>query len=178
MKFDIIGRKIPVSEKNSESIKKKISKLDKFFDTEPDARVVLSTIKDKITLEVTLYIDGLIFRAEVTNEDLLTATDKAVDIIERQIRKNKTKIEKKIKHITFENSTLLSGDAFDDTENEEYSIIKTKRFPVKPMSVEEAILQMNLLGHSFFVFRNQDTDEINVVYKRKDGNFAIIESAE
>lgn len=177
MKFNIIGRKITVNEKNSDYIKKKIGRLDKFFKSEADARIVIGTVKDKEYIEATVYYDGIIFRAEVTDENVFSASDRAVDIIERQIRKNKTKIEKKIKRGVF-NEEIEGGDAYAEPDSAEFSIVKKKRFHVKPMSAEEAVLQMNLLGHSFFVFKNQDTDEMNVVYKRKDGNYAIIESTD
>lgn len=178
MKFNIIGRKITVNEKNSEYIKKKLGKLDKFFRVDPEARVVIGTVKDQEYIEATIYSDGIIFRAEATDSDVFTATDKVVDLIERQIRKNKTKLEKKTRREAFDDNKLLSGQDFLDTEDSEFNIIKKKRFHVKPMSPEEAVLQMNLLGHNFFVFKNQDTDEMNVVYKRKDGDYAIIESTD
>ena len=176
MKFNIIGRKMTVSEKKEEYITKKIGKLDKFFKTEPESRIVIGSQKDKEYIEATIYSDGVIFRAEAVQDDIFAAIDKVVDIIERQIRKNKTKLEKKIKRDVLSDNTLLSGEVFSDEENGEFKIIKTKRFSVKPMSVQEAILQMNLLGHNFFVFKNEETNEMNVVYKRNDGNFAVIES--
>lgn len=175
MKFNIIGRKLTVNEKKSDYVKKKIGKLEKFFKSEPEARIVLGSVKDKEYIEATIYYDGIIFRAEVTDNDMFTACDKAVDIIERQIRRNKTKLEKRTKRDAFADNTLLSGEDYED-EVTEFNIVKRKRFQVKPMSAEEAILQMNLLGHNFFVFKNCDTDEMNVVYKRKDGNYAVIES--
>lgn len=178
MKFNIIGRKITVNEKNSEYINKKIGKLDKFFKHEPEARVVIGTVKDKEYIEATIYAEGIIFRAEVTDIDVFTATDKVVDLIERQIRKNKTKLEKKTKREAFDDTKLLSGDDFAEDTDTEFKIVKRKRFHVKPMNAEEAVLQMNLLGHNFFVFKNEDTNEMNVVYKRKDGDYAIIESVE
>lgn len=177
MKFNIIGRKITVNEKNSEYIKKKIGKLDKFFKQEPEARIVIGTVKDKEYIEATIYTEGIIFRAEVTDNDVFTATDKVVDLIERQIRKNKTKLEKKTRREAFDDAKLLSGDEFSDDEME-FKIVKKKRFQVKPMSAEEAVLQMNLLGHNFYVFKNEESEEMNVVYKRKDGDYAIIESIE
>lgn len=177
MKFNIIGRKLTVNEKKSEHVKKKIGKLDKFFKSEPEARIVLGSVKDKEYIEATVYCDGIIFRAEVTDADVFAATDKAVDIIERQIRRNKTKLEKRTKREAFADNTLISGMDYED-EPAEFNIVKKKRFHVKPMSVEEAVLQMNLLGHSFFVFKNRDTDEMNVIYKRKDGNYAVIESTD
>lgn len=178
MKFNIIGRKITVNEKNSEYINKKIGKLDKFFKQEPEARIVIGTVKDKEYIEATIYAEGIIFRAEVTDNDVFTATDKVVDLIERQIRKNKTKLEKKTRREAFDDSKLLSGDDYTEDGDLEFKIVKKKRFQVKPMSSEEAVLQMNLLGHNFFVFKNEETDEMNVVYKRKDGDYAIIESIE
>ena len=173
MKFNIIGRKITVNEKNSEYIKKKLSKLDKFFKTDAEARIVIGTVKDNEYIEATIYYDGIIFRGEVTDKDVFTATDKVVDLIERQIRKNKTRLEKQTKRTVF--NEIINEDVPEE-EASEFTIVKRKRFQVKPMSAEEAVLQMNLLGHNFFVFKNQETDEMNVVYKRKDGNYAIIES--
>ena len=178
MKFNIIGRKITVNEKNSEYIKKKIGKLDKFFKQEPEARIVIGTVKDKEYIEATIYTEGIIFRAEVTDNDVFTATDKVIDLIERQIRKNKTKLEKKTRREAFDDTTLLSGDDYAEDGDDEFKIVKKKRFQVKPMSAEEAVLQMNLLGHNFYVFKNEETEEMNVVYKRKDGDYAIIESIE
>lgn len=176
MKFNTIGRKITVSEKITDYLQKKIGKLDKFFQDEAEARVVLSVVKDKVAVEVAIFAGGMIYRAEELDEDVLVAIDKIVDVIERQIRKNKTKLEKKIKREALSDPTLLSGASYTDPEDTDYKIVKTKRFQVKPMSPEEAVLQMVLLGHSFFVFRNADTDEMNVVYRRKDGNYAVIES--
>lgn len=177
MKFNIIGRKMTVNEKNSEYIKKKIGKLDKFFKDEPEARIVIGTVKDKEYIEATIYSEGIIFRGEVTDTDVFTATDKVVDLVERQIRKNKTKLEKKTKREAFEDKMLLNGGEYTDIEEDsEFTIAKKKRFQVKPMNIEEAVLQMNLLGHNFFVFKNEETDEMNVVYKRKDGAYAVIES--
>lgn len=177
MRFNIIGRKIEVSDKYRNYIEKKLSKLDKFFKDEPEARIVIGTIKDNEYVEASVYAAGMIYRAEVIDADVLCATDKIVDVIERQIRKNKTRLEKKIKRDALNDSTMLSGVEYTDGEDSrEFRIVKRKRFQLKPMSAEEAVLQMNLLGHTFFVFRNIDTDEMNVVYKRNDGNYAVIES--
>ena len=177
MKINIIGRKITVTEKIKEYADKKLGKLDKFFKEEPEARVVIGTIKDNEYVEASIFASGMIYRAEVTDVDVITALDKIVDVIERQIRKNKTRLEKKIKHEAVNDDVLISGDNYTDGEDvSEFKIVKKKRFAVKPMTPEEAVLQMNLLGHNFFVFKNPETDQMNVVYKRKDGNYAIIES--
>ncbi len=185
MKFKIITRKINLKEKGldekkvKEYVEKKLSKLDKFYKEEPEARVVLGTIKEEEYIEAQIYASGMIYRAEEADKDILTAIDRIVDVIERQIRKNKTRLEKKIKREAALDNTLISGrDYTEGEDDEEFKIVKTKRFTVKPMSVEEAILQMNLLGHTFFVFKNVDTEEMNVVYKRKDGKYAIIESVD
>lgn len=183
MKFTIVTRKINLKEKGlseqqvKDYVEKKLSKLDKFFREEPEARVVIGTIKDEEYIEASIYASGMIYRAEEADNDILTAVDKIVDVIERQIRKNKTRLEKKIKRDATLDDILISGENYTEGEdNKEFQIVKRKRFSVKPMSDDEAILQMNLLGHNFFVFKNVDTNEMNVVYKRKDGKYAIIES--
>lgn len=179
MKFKIIGRRYDVTDKIRDYVEKKLGKLDKFFKDESEARVVIGTIKDNDYIEATIYASGMMYRAEASDREILAAIDKIVDVIERQIRKNKTRLEKKIKRDATLDNILLSGNEYTGgEETKEFEIVKTKRFIVKPMSSEEAILQMNLLGHTFFVFKNQETDEMNIVYKRKDGKYAIIESIE
>ncbi len=177
MKFNIITKKLTLDGAKLEYIEKKLSKLEKFFKEEPEARIVAGTIKDKEYVEASIFAGGIIYRAEVTEVDAKTAVDEIVDIIERQIRKNKTKLEKKIRREAVEENVLISGaDYVGGEDTEEFKIVKTKRFEVKPIMPEEAVLQMKLLGHSFFVFRNIETNEMNVVYERKDGKYALIES--
>ena len=177
MKINIIGRKITVTDKIRDYAEKKLTKLDKFFKEEPEARIVIGSIKDNEYVEASIFASGMIYRAEVIDVDVITAMDKIVDVIERQIRKNKTRLEKKIKRDAVNDNVMINGDDYTEGEDvSEFKIVKKKRFAVKPMSPEEAVLQMNLLGHSFFVFKNSQTDQMNVVYKRKDGNYAIIES--
>lgn len=179
MKFTIIGRKYEVTDKVRDYVEKKLGRLDKFFKDESEARVVLGTIKENEYIEASIYASGMIYRAESSDKEMLAAIDRIVDVIERQIRKNKTRLEKKIKKDATLDSRLISGGIYEDSEEtNEFEIVKTKRFTVKPMTAEEAVLQMNLLGHSFFVFKNVETNEMNVVYKRKDGKYAIIESVE
>lgn len=179
MKFNIIGRRYDLTDKIKDYVEKKLGKLDKFFKDESEARVVIGTIKDNDYIEATIYAGGMMYRAEASDKEILAAIDKIVDVIERQIRKNKTRLEKKIKRDAALDNILISGAEYTGgEETKEFEIVKTKRFTVKPMSSEEAILQMNLLGHNFFVFKNHETDEMNIVYKRRDGKYAIIESIE
>lgn len=177
MKFTIICKKIEAKAKDY--VEKKLSKLDKFFKDEPTARVVLGTIKDNEYIEAQISAAGMIYRAEVSDSEITAAIDRLVDVIERQIRRNKTRLEKRIKKDAALETLLISGAEYTDGEDDgAFDIVKKKRFVVKPMSAEEAVLQMNLLGHEFFVFKNVDTDEMNIVYKRKDGKYALIESVE
>lgn len=177
MKFNIIGRKYDIKDDVRDYVEKKLAKLDKFFKDEPTARVVLGTIKDNDYIEAQINAGGMIYRAEVEDKEILAAIDRIVDVIERQIRKNKTRLSKKIRSGALDDTKLISGANFvDEEEQGEFEIVKTKRFSVKPMTTEEAILQMKLLGHNFFVFKNNDTNEMNVVYERKDGKYALIES--
>ena len=177
MKINIIGRKFTVTDNVRNYVEKKLSKLDKFFKDEPNARIVMGTIKNNEYIEAQINAGGIIFRAEAEDSEMLAAIDRIVDIIERQIRRNKTRLAKRLRENSLDDIQLISGASFvDEDDNTEFEIVKTKRFEGKPMTVEEAILQMNLLGHDFFVFKNVDTNEMNVVYARKDGKYALIES--
>ena len=179
MKFNIIARKYDLQENVREYIEKKLGKLDKFFREEASARVVVGTIKDNDYIEAQINAGGMIYRAECGDKEIKAAVDKIVDVIERQIRRNKTRLAKRLKSASLDDNRLISGASFVDEEDKgEFEVVKRKRFTVKPMSVEEAILQMKLLGHSFFVFKNIETSEMNVVYERKDGKYALIESVD
>ena len=174
MKVIISGKNINVTEALKEAVESKISKLDKYFTKEAEAQVTLSVEKARQIIEVTIPINGSLLRAEETTHDMYSSIDKVVDKLIRQLSKHKTRMEKhrlnKYETIRFENI-----NTYEDKESFEPKIVKTKRFALKPMSSEEAVLQMELIGHSFFVFANGDTDEVNVVYKRKDGNYGLIE---
>ena len=172
MKIIITGRKIDISAGMRSYAEKKIGKLDKFFDEAAEAQVTLSVEKDRQTAELTIYHGGFVYRAEDTTEDMYASIDTAVNLIERQIRKNKTRLEKKLRDGAFD----IQEDTPEEIEEKEFKIVKSKKHAIKPMSPEEAILQMNLLGHEFFVFHNAKTDKIDVVYKRKDGNYGLIEA--
>ena len=171
MKFIITGRKIDVTEGMKSRIYAKLGKLDKFFADEPEAKVTVSAVKDRHTVEVTIYDNGVIYRAEETDSDLYTAIDRIEDVIERQMRRHKTHLEKKLKKGAFD----IPYEGVGIEEEKEFNVVKVKKFAFKPMSCEEAILQMELLGHTFFVFNDSETEQICIVYKRKDGNYGLIE---
>lgn len=171
MRYNIRGSKVEVTDSIRSYISEKLDRLNKYFENadEYTANVLIKVNGIHQTVEVTIPIRKVILRAEVTNQDLYCSIDLVVDKLERQIRKNKTRMNKSTKEnyvIDFEVS---------DEEVEEGKIIKRKTIDNKPMSEEEAILQMELLGHEFFIFNNSDTNLDSVLYKRKDGNYGIIE---
>ncbi len=171
MKTTITAKKMQIPQNFPEYAESKINtKLSKFFGDEADAKIVISEIRNQIVLELTVRYNSIIFRAERTAEDKFVALDDAIDKIIRQIRRNKTKIEKRLKDNAFK-------EAFIETvpETADYEVIKRKKFKMRPMDTDEAILQMNMLGHNFFMFMNGNTGEINVVYKRSEGNYAVLE---
>ena len=175
MKLTIIGRKFTVTESISEKITEKLTKFDKFFDDEAVGTVVLRSRKNAEIIEITIHYKGTMFRAEVEDESILNALDRAVDIIERQIRKNKTRLERRLKIGAFD-KTVLADNQWKDLEEDEIRITKKKQFIMKPMTPEEAVLQMNLLGHEFFLFFNSQTGNNCVVYRRKNNEYGIIET--
>jgi len=171
MKLTITGRKIEVTDGLRDYTTNKLSKLDKFFGDDATGDVTFSVQKDNHIIEVTIHHKGIIYRAEVSEPDMYASIDRVEDVLERQIRKQKTRLEKQLKSGAFD----LVPDYADVEEETEFKVVKTKTYSAKPMSVEEAILQMNLLGHAFYIFANSDTMDKNVVYKRKDGNYGLIE---
>ncbi|MCM3691750.1 ribosome hibernation-promoting factor, HPF/YfiA family [Neobacillus niacini] len=181
MNYNVRGENIEVTPAIREYVEKKISKLERYFTEAPEANVNVNLRfnQDKTSkVEVTIPLPNLVLRAEETNVDMYAGIDLISDKLERQIRKHKTKVNRKFREkgdfpVTFatsENAEVLEQDE-DDLE-----LVRTKRFDLKPMDSEEAILQMNLLGHSFYVFNNADTNRTNVVYKRKDGRYGLIET--
>ncbi len=171
MKLQITAKKMQVPQSFNDYAEKKLKKLDRFFGDEADAKITISTIKDDITVEVTVKYENLICRAEQRAADKNDALDACVDKIIRQIRKNKTKVEKRLKSNAF-----AQPEPEDDIEEQsQYQVVKHKQFRLRPMNIDEAILQMNMLDHNFFMFKNGDTGEVNVVYKRDDGNYAVLE---
>ena len=176
MKITISGKQIELTNALKNRVEDKFSKLDRYFHKETEAFVTLSVQRELQTIEATIHSGSLILRAEEITDDMYVSIDNAVDTLERQLRKHKTRIEKKLKKEYFDAAKLNQIPYEEEIPEEvEFKIVKTKRFEVKPMSPEEAILQMNLIGHQFFVFSNAETGSSNVVYKRKDGNYGLIE---
>lgn len=176
MKFNIRGNKLKVTEPIKEYLEEKIGRLDKYFGNpeEITANIVVRISGYDQIVEVTIPAKKLILRGESRNKDLYAAIDDVTEKLERQIRKNKTKMKKKVFHTHFEDFNIKFEVDKDEEENN--VIVKRKQIEMKPMSEEEAILQMELLGHDFFVFLNINIASLCVLYKRKDGNYGIIET--
>ena len=176
MEIVIHGDKVKITESMNEYIVKKINKLEKYLKDNDTVRAnVIVRVKNNIqTVEITVPIKTLILRSEESKEDFYAAVDKAVEKLERQIRKNKTRLQsKKVKTIyEFDFTDIVEED--EDTNNNK--ITKRKRIEIKPMNEEEAILQMELLGHEFYMYKDSETDKPAVVYKRKDGNYGVLEA--
>ncbi|MDD4688268.1 MAG: ribosome-associated translation inhibitor RaiA [Eubacteriales bacterium] len=172
MKITFVGKKLELRQSTKSWAEKKLSKLDKYFEDDADIKLVIGKIRDKFTIECTVLARGTIFRVEETEDDLFLAIDHIVPAIERQIRKNKTRLSKRLRSGA-EMAPTETDDIFK--EEKEFNIVRIKAIPKKPMSPEEAILQMNLLGHNFFIFENSDLSDVSLVYKRKDGDYGLIE---
>ncbi|MBU5590336.1 ribosome-associated translation inhibitor RaiA [Clostridium sp. MSJ-4] len=173
MKITVIAKNIELTKALKETVEKKLSKLEKYFNPEVEAHATLSVQKNRQIIEVTIPFNGVILRGEEATEDLYTSIDLVIDKIERQIRKQKTKLQRRNNGDSLRFQSIAAYA--EENEKEEPKVVKTKRFAMKPMATEEAVLQMELLGHSFFVYQNSDTEEVNVIYKRKDGNYGLIE---
>jgi putative sigma-54 modulation protein len=173
MRFIITGRNINITEGLKSAIEAKLGKLEKYFKPDTIVNVTLSVEKDRQKIEVTIPVKGSIIRSEQVSTDMYVSIDLVEEVIERQLRKYKTKLINAKQNATNFTQAFLDEDFEESSET--IQIVRSKRFAVKPMDPEEACLQMELLGHSFFVFRNAETDEINVVYKRKGNNYGLIE---
>lgn len=179
MKFNFIEKKLQLEPDVRNYAEKKVGKLDKFFRTPSEANITFSVERGRCKVEVTLNNNGMYYRASELTNDMYASIDSACSAIERQIRKNKTRLEKRLREgaLSDYQPEFTSSDLLD--EPEDFQIIRTKRFSLKPMTPEEAILQMNLLEHEFFAFLNQeDTDCFSVVYRRKNGGYGLISAAD
>lgn len=175
MKLKIIERKYNATDRMKEKMESKLKKFEKIFDADSDVQVILEKEKEREICEITIYYKDTIFRVEETTRDMYESFDECIENLKKQIRKYKTKLENKFKGKKYEDDILEFDDDFHEEETE-FSVIKTKKISVKPMFVEEAILQMNLLNHAFFVFKNAETNSVDIVYKRKDGDYGLIET--
>lgn len=184
MNIQVRGDQLAVTEALRDYTEKKISKLQRYFESPltSDVNVTLSVNRGLHTVEVTIPLPGVMLRAEEKSEDMYASIDLVVDKLERQIRKHKTKVNRRLRKAgvrnlfkeSVENGANGAAVQVEEAE-EELELVRTKQFTLKPMDVEEAILQMNLLGHNFFVFANAETDDVNVVYVRDDGKYGLIE---
>ena len=172
MKFIILGKNIEVTPGLKTAVEDKIGKLEKYFTPETEAHVTLSVEKDRQKIEVTIPMKGNIIRSEQVSNDMYVSIDLVEEIIERQLKKYKTKLTDKQQSAGYFKQEYLDNDYMDD---EDVKIIRSKKFDIKPMYPEDACVQMELLGHNFFVFCNAETDQVNVVYKRKGGTYGLIE---
>jgi putative sigma-54 modulation protein len=180
MKYNVRGQHIQVTDALRDYVEKKLSRLERYFEAPintSETTVTLSVTKGKHAVEVTIPLPGVMLRAEEKKDDMYASIDLVVDKLERQIRKHKTKVNRK-----FRNESGIRTLFKDDSapvrvldEEDDLEVVRTKRFTLKPMDVEEAILQMNMVGHSFFMFANSATSEVNVVYRRSDGKYGLIE---
>ena len=177
MKYAFKGVNVDVTDNFQSKIIDKLSRIEKLYPEGAEANIILSNVKLDKKVDVTVNLPNKrIIKAEVTADDLMVAVDEAVDILERQLVKYKSRLVDKAKKSPVFADELNSISLADDSYEESgIDIVKNKRFFVKPMDAEEAVMEMEMLGHSFFVFRNAETDEVNVVYKRKDGAYGLIE---
>jgi len=180
MNFNIRGENMQVTEALRDYVEKKIGRLDRYFESPlpTDVHVTLRVLRGESTIEVTIPLTGVIIRAEETHDDMYAAIDLVVEKLERQMRKHKTKLIRKARvdntrGLVREAEPVAVADYLE--EDIDIDIVRTKRFDLKPMDAEEAVMQMDMLGHSFFVFQNSDTSDVNVVYRRHDGRYGLIE---
>ena len=176
MKFTFTEKRMDSSEELRAYSMRKIGKLDRFFKNEADSYVTFSVERGRFLAEITIRSNGLFYRASELTNDMYASVDSGVAAIERQIRRNKTRLEKKLREGALEAEQIPAYvSAAEEEEKDEFKIVRSKRFSIKPMSPEEAILQMNLLDHEFFVFRNmEENDAFSIVYKRKQGGYGLI----
>lgn len=176
MELNVRGKNIDVTPALVSYTQKKLGKLAKYFDKATEAQVMLSVIRDEHIVEVTVFLDGLILRGEESTGDMYASIDMVVEKLEKQVAKYKTRMNRSLRKrgVRTINEKMVAYETREEDEAEA-KVVKTKRFPLKPMNLEEAILQMNLLGHDFFVFANAESETVNVLYRRKDGNYGLIE---
>ena len=177
MKFVFTDKKINLPNKVHAYAEKKVGKLDRYFKADTEAAIVFSVEKDRNNVELTIRSGGTIIRVAESTSDMFATIDAAVSSVERQLRKNKSRLEKRLRQDAFSRSVDVEeiSSFAPESDEEEFKIVRTKRFPIKPMTVDEAVLQMNLVDHTFFAFKDVDQDgRFAVVYKRNDGGYGLI----
>lgn len=174
MKITYTARKVNLRDNFKERVEKKLKKFDKVFSDEAQAFVVVTLDKSSQTVEITIKDNSMVYRAEKTMPEMNDALDKCVDVLGRQLRKNKARLEKRLRSGSLEE---LVAPVEEPEVEEDYTVVRTKTIPVKPITVDEAILQMNMVGHKFYMFTNADTGIVNVVYAREDGAYGLLQPA-
>ena len=175
MKFVYIGKGMEVTDSLKARVEKKLTKLERYFQDDVEAQIRISQERgNRNIVEITISVGSVILRAEEVSNDMYMSIDRAVDKLNRQIRRHRTRLEKRLREDAFEVAEPEFYEEFEPDE-ENPRIVRTKSYPVKPMSVEDAIVQMEMLGHTFFVFVNSETDDVCVLYQRKDGNLGLLE---
>ena len=178
MKFVFTDKKINLPNKVHAYAEKKVGKLDRYFKADAEAAIVFSVEKGRNNVELTIRSGGTIIRVAESTSDMFATIDAAVSSVERRLRKNKSRLEKRLRHDAFSRTVDVEelSSFVPESDEEEYRIVRTKKFPIKPMTVDEAVLQMELVGHTFFAFKDVDHDgRFCVVYKRNDGDYGLIE---
>lgn len=177
MTYKILCKHVELAESSKEKVIDKVKKLDKFFSEDNECKIFVSEQREHMVVEITFDYKGFLIRSEARNRELLTAVDDCLSNIDRQIRKNKTKLARRLRNDAIANYDIAERDTAETSEDKgEFKIIKVKHVSAKPMMAEEAILQMNMLGHDFFIFTDPDSGKTNIVYRRKDGNYSLIEA--
>lgn len=176
MRLDIRGKNLEITDALKDYTTKRLSKLEKYIDDVKEAQIALSVEGDGHKVEVTIPLNGVLLRGEEASDDMYSSIDLVVEKLEKQIEKYKTRLYRNNRGAGLKKAWAEEArQELENTTVENFKIVRTKRFALKPMDEEEAIMQMNLLGHNFFVFFNTGSEEVNVVYKRKDGNYGLIE---
>lgn len=173
MTITYTARKVTLRDNFKERVERKLAKFQKIFSDKAEAHVVVTVEKNRQTVEITIRDNKMIYRAESTMSEMNDALDRVVDILMRQIRKNKTRLEKRVKAGSID--ALTADMPAQEEPEEEYQVVRKKQVMLKPINVEEAILEMNMINHDFFMFINAETDEMNVVYRRANGNYGVLE---
>ena len=172
MKITYTARKVNLRDNFKDRVEKKLKKFDKIFSDDAQAFVVVTVDKSSQTVEITIKDNHMVYRAEKTMPEMNDAVDKCIDVLGRQLRKNKSRLEKRLRSGSLEE---LVAPVEEEIVEEDYTVVRTKQIPVKPITVEEAILQMNMVGHKFYMFTNADSGEVNVVYMRDDGKYGLLQ---